>query len=63
MNYDNDPDFNKARTREESFQTFADRREAMYNKANADFGGGVQDGLVYFTIGAAMFLLLLAATA
>lgn len=62
MNYDDHPDFNKARTFEESTQQFADERAAVYAKANADFTGGVKDGCVYFTMGALMFLLLLAAT-
>ena len=60
MNYDDHEDFNKARTREETFQTFADRRAAMYNKANADFSGGVQDGIVYFAGIAFICLLIIA---
>ena len=62
MNYDDHPDFNKARTFEESTQQFADERAAVYDKANADFAGGTQDGIVYFTIGALMTLLVLAVT-
>jgi hypothetical protein len=58
MNYDD----HKARTREETFQTFADRRAATYDKANADFSGGVQDGIVFFTVGAIMLTIILAAT-
>ena len=62
MNYDDHKDFNKARTFEESTQQFADEREAVYAKARADFSGGTKDGGVYFTIGALMILLVLAAT-
>jgi hypothetical protein len=62
MDYDDHEDFNKARTFEESTQQFADEREAVYAKASADFAGGIRDGIVYFTIGALMFLLFLAVT-
>jgi hypothetical protein len=62
MNYDDHPDFNKARTPEEATKKFATARAAVYDKANADFAGGTQDGIVYFTIGALMTLLVLVAT-
>ena len=62
MNYDDHKDFNKARTPEEATAQFAHDRAAVYDKANADFAGGTQDGCVYFTIGALMILLVLAAT-
>lgn len=62
MNYDDHKDFNKARTPEEATKEFAVARAAVYDKANADFSGGTQDGIVYFTIGGLMVLLFLAAT-
>ena len=45
MNYDNDPDFNKARTAEESTQEFADARAAKFDSANEDFNVGLKYGL------------------
>jgi len=62
MNYDDHEDFNKARTPEEATKEFANARAAVYDKASADFAGGTQDGLVYFTIGGLMALLLIIAT-
>ena len=62
MNYDDHEDFNKARTPEEATLRFAADRERTYMKANADFAGGTQDGIVYFTILGLGYLLFLAAT-
>ncbi len=62
MNYDDHEDFNKARTPEEATKEFAKAREAVYDKANADFAGGTQDGIVYFSIGALLCLLVYFAT-
>ena len=62
MNYDDHEDFNKARTPEEATPEFAEKRAAMYDRANADFAGGTQDGLWYLTIGGLMFLLIMVAT-
>lgn len=62
MNYDDHEDFNKARTPEEATQQFADERAAVLAKANADFTGGVGDGLRYLALGALMCLLFLAVT-
>ena len=62
MNYDDHPDFNKARTAEESTQEFADARAAKFDSANDDFSNGTRDGIVFFTIGAIMLAILMAAT-
>jgi hypothetical protein len=62
MNYDDHKDFNKARTAEEATPEFAKARAAVYDRANADFAGGSQDGLWYLTIGGLMALLLIIAT-
>ena len=50
MNYDNDPDFNKARTPEESTQEFADARAAKLDSANSDFAVGVKYGLLWAVV-------------
>jgi len=62
MNYDDHEDFNKARTPEEESYQFANAREAVYDKARADFSGGTKDGIVTIGIGALMFLLFLVVT-
>jgi hypothetical protein len=62
MNYDDHEDFNKARLPHEATKEFANARAAVYDKANADFAGGTQDGIVYFTILGLGYLLFLAAT-
>jgi hypothetical protein len=62
MNYDDHEDFNKARTAEEATKEFANAREAVFDKARSDFSGGVQDGIVFFTVGAIMLTIILAAT-
>jgi len=50
MDYDDHPDFNKARTAEESTQEFADDRQAQLDKTNADFNSGVKLGLMLTVI-------------
>ena len=45
IDYSNDPDFNKARTSEESTKEFADARAAVFAKANGDFNVGLIYGL------------------
>ena len=45
MNYDDHPDFNKARTEEESTLRFAADRERTYLAANEDFNVGMKYGL------------------
>ena len=45
MNYDNDKDFNAARTPKEATKRFAADRERTYAKANGDFGSGVKYAL------------------
>ena len=62
MNYDNHEDFNKARLPHEATKEFANARAAVYDKANADFAGGTQDGIVFFTIAGLLTLLVLAVT-
>ena len=62
MNYDDHEDFNKARTPEEATKEFANARAAVYDKANADFAGGTQDGIVYFTILGLLTLLVICVT-
>lgn len=62
VNYDDHEDFNKARTPEEESYQFANAREAVYDKARADFSGGTKDGIVTIGIGALMFLLFLVVT-
>ena len=62
MNYDDHEDFNKARTPEEATKEFANARAVVYDKANADFAGGTQDGIVYSTIIGLLCLLVLVVT-
>jgi len=58
MNYDNDPDFNAARTPEESTQEFADARAAMYDAANKDFSIGTIGGIfISIAVGFAYLLV------
>ena len=45
MNYDNHPDFNKARTPEESTQEFADARAAIVASATDDWNVGMKYGI------------------
>lgn len=45
MNYDDHPDFNKARTPEESTKEFANARAATYASANEDWNVGMKYGL------------------
>jgi len=51
MNYDDHPDFNKARTPEESTKQFANARAAVYDNANAVFAGGTRDAIAVLGIG------------
>ncbi len=62
MNYDDHEDFNKHRLPHEATKEFANARAAVYDKANADFAGGTQDGVVYFTILGLLTLLVIAVT-
>ncbi len=57
MNYDNHPDFNKARTPEESTKEFANNRAAVYDRANANFSGGIRDGLAALLIGGVLYAI------
>lgn len=62
MNYDDHEDFNKGRTPVEAMVQFASAREDRYNKARADFTGGVKDGLRYLALGALILLAFIAVT-
>jgi hypothetical protein len=57
MNYNDHPDFNKARTEEESTWQFANQRAEVYAKANADFSAGTGQGLFVFGIGLLFFIV------
>ena len=45
MNYDNHPDFNKARTPAEATKRFAADRERTFIRANDDFNVGMKYGI------------------
>ena len=62
MNYDDHEDFNKHRLPHEATKEFANARAAVYDRANADFAGGTQDGIVYTIIIGLGCLLILVAT-
>ena len=56
MNYDNHPDFNKARTAEESTKRFAADRERTFIKATDDFGAGFKYALMWLPIVGLLYL-------
>jgi len=56
MNYDNDPDFNKARTPKEATKEFATARAVTFDAANKDFGVGVKYGLLWAVVVGLLFI-------